>query len=874
LGAIDWELIERFEFMQNLLRFYFLAAFFAGSLVSFGQNPFLPDPNMPVGHLPDGRQSVPTGQILDPAGSSLHFRGRPVDLAMAPNGKTLYIKNADNLLVVEIPNWTLLQTTNYARGAGSMHGIAVSHDGAHVYATGVQNEFYEWTAVRHGMLTFSRNINLPTNCNPCGIAISADDKLAYVCFCRSNELGIINLATGNLEHEIAVGVAPWGVTLARDGKTAYVTDWGGRHPLKGDLVGNSMDTPIVVDDRGIAASGVVSVVDLQNNREAAEVPVGLHPSDLVLSRDGERLYVANANSDTVTTIDTRTKMAVETISTRPDPSLPFGSAANALALSHDNKTLYVANGGNNAIAVIELRNKNHANSVLRGFVPTDWYPGAILADSSDLYVASVKGQGSLNGNVYLLTGSASKIPIPSEKTLSGDSQRAMAADRVPEMLLERNASRSSEVPVPVPAHLGDPSVFKHVLYIIKENKTYDQILGDMPEGNGRRNLCIYPSYVSPNHHALAAQYVLLDNYYCNGVYSTDGHSWCTEANATDYWEKSLMTINRAGHQGIDPLIYSSSGFIWDNVLRHGLTFHNYGVMGATFPEPSGASWLEIYNDYTNHAGRIHFHSYMGVPPVLPKYSSTDVSGFNLRIPDQLRADGFLKEFNLAQSNRVWPAFNMFYLPDDHTAGATPGYPTARAEVADNDLALGRVVEAVTKSCFASNTVIFVIEDDPQSGYDHVDGHRSICLVISPYTKRRQTISRFYNQIGLIHTMEQIMGLPPMNQMDAIGPLMGDCFQSIPDFTPYTALKNNVALNDMNPGTLGSLSRKDRHWAVLSQKMDFSAPDLANDDTLNRIIWHSIKGDTRYPSEFVGTHGDNLKRLGLAASKNGQSDDDD
>ncbi|MDB6022421.1 MAG: Phosphoesterase family protein, partial [Pedosphaera sp.] len=354
----------------------------------------------------------------------------------------------------------------------------------------------------------------------------------------------------------------------------------------------------------------------------------------------------------------------------------------------------------------------------------------------------------------------------------------------------------------------------------------------------------------------------------------DGHSWCTEANATDCWEKSLGALNRAGHQGSDPLIYSSSGFIWDNVLQHNLTIHNYGVLGLSSPQPSGSTWLQVYADYTNHAGRIWYNTYIGAPPVLPKYSSTNVSGFNLNIPDQMRADGFLAEFNAAQSNGTWPTFNMLYLPNDHTAGGSPGYPTARAELADNDLALGRVVEAVTKSSFWTNTVIFVIEDDPQSGYDHVDGHRSICLVISPYTKRGQTVSTFCNQIGLIHTMEQIMGLPPMNQMDASGPLMGDCFTSTPDFTTYTALANNISLSEMNPGTTGALSRKERYWARLSQKLDFSKPDMASDDVLNRIIWHSVKGDARYPSEFVGAHGKGLKQLGLIVTKSAKGDEDD
>ena len=284
--------------------------------------------------------------------------------------------------------------------------------------------------------------------------------------------------------------------------------------------------------------------------------------------------------------------------------------------------------------------------------------------------------------------------------------------------------------MPVPLHVGEPSVFQHVLYIIKENKTYDQVFGDMAQGNGDPNLCIYPQYVSPNHHALAQQYVLLDNYYCNGVNSADGHSWCTEGNDTDHLEKSFGGFSRSYTFGDDPLTYSSTGFIWNNALQHGLTFRNYGEFDYASPVPSSATWLQIYTDFTNGTHAIHYAQDIGVASLRP-YSSTNVPGWNLGIPDVVRADGFIRELNAAQAQGTWANFHLLYLPDDHTGGP----PTPQAQVADNDLALGRVVEAVTKSIFASNTVIFVLEDDPQSGYDHVDAHRSLCLVISPYTKR-------------------------------------------------------------------------------------------------------------------------------------------
>jgi hypothetical protein len=351
------------------------------------------------------------------------------------------------------------------------------------------------------------------------------------------------------------------------------------------------------------------------------------------------------------------------------------------------------------------------------------------------------------------------------------------------------------------------------------------------------------------------------------VNSADGHSWSTEGNCTDHLEKSFGGFTRSYTFGDDPLTYSSTAFIWNNVLQHGLSFRNYGEMDYASTSPN-ASWSQIYRDFTNHAGAIRYVQNIGVASLRP-YSSTNVPGWNLGIPDVVRAEGFIKELNEAQAKGTWADFHFLYLPNDHTGGP----PSPRAQVADNDLSLGRVVEAVTHSIFASNTVIFVIEDDPQSGYDHVDAHRSICLVISPWTKRGQVVSTFYNQAGVLHTMERIMGLPAMNQQDGMAPLMFDCFTNVPNLTPYVARPNNVPLEE-GVSFAGTPSRKQRYWARQLEKMDFSKPDKINDDLFNRYIWFTIKGDIPYPSEFVGGHGKGLKKLGLTLSKDLKADDDD
>ena len=831
-------------------------------------------PDIQVGQLPNRQQSLPSKQILRAAGQTIEFGGRPVDLVLSPDGKTVFIKNMGNLLVLDAASWTLRQTLSYPASGASMHGIAMQPDGSHVYVTGSVNELYDWAIGTNGAVSFYRTIPLGSGSDPCGIAISADGSKAFVCLSILNTLAVVDLVSATISRQVHLGVAPWDVALSPDGNTAYVSDWGGRFPVGGDLTATSAGTSVVIDSRGIGASGAVSFVNLTTGLETAEVPTGLHPSALALTSDGNTLYVANANSDTVTVIDTRSRAVKETILVRPDPAFPYGSAADGLALSRDGKSLFVTSGGINAIAVVELANEQHTNGLVQGFLPTDWYPGAVVADSNYLYVANVKGLGSRYGQpattswqITAFLGTANKIPIPASEPLSKYTAQVYENGRIPQIKQAQQPPLPAQAPVPVPRRAGEPSVFQHVVYILKENKTYDQVFGDIAQGNGNPSLCIYPQWVSPNHHALALQYVLLDNYYCNGVNSSDGHSWSTEGNDTDHLEKSFGGFTRSYTFGDDALTYSSTGFIWNNVLQHGLTFRNYGEFDYASPVPSNATWLQIYTDFTNGTHAIHYAQNIGVASLRP-YSSTNVPGWNLGIPDVVRADGFIQELIAAQAKGVWATFHLLYLPDDHTGGP----PSPQAQVADNDLALGRVVEAITRSAFGANTVIFVIEDDPQSGYDHVDAHRSLCLVISPYTKRGQVVSTFYNQAGVLHTMEQIMGLPPMNQQDAMAPLMFDCFTNTPNFTAYTALPNNV---DLASGIGGktTTSPKQKHWARKLQKMDFTKPDRINEDTFNRYIWFTVKGDAPYPSEFVGGHGKGLKQLGLVLANEPKADDD-
>ena len=426
-----------------------------------------------------------------------------------------------------------------------------------------------------------------------------------------------------------------------------------------------------------------------------------------------------------------------------------------------------------------------------------------------------------------------------------------------------HTTRDDVAPVPIPKKLGEPSVFKHVVYVIKENRTFDQVFGDYPNARSDENLCLFPREVTPNHHALADRFGLLDNYYCNGVLSADGHSWATEGNVTPYLERAFGGFARSYTFGDDPITYSSSGFIWDHILGAGLSFRNYGEMDYAQP-PDGMTYQDVFAKYK--AGeRIEFKQQIGIER-LRKYSSRNYPGWNMRIPDVLRIDRFLEEFRKFEQEGGFPNVSIVYLPQDHLGAAGV---TSRAHMADNDLALGRLVEAISKSKFWKETVILVNEDDPQNGFDHIDGHRSICLVVSPYSRAGVNHS-FYNQTSVLRTMLHVFGLPPMNQQDASAPLMAGCFQPKLNAKPYVAIKPNIPLNEA-PKKQSAWSPQEKHWRQVVSTVPIERTGMKtekDEDNLNRFIWHETKGwDRPYPIQFAGAHGRGLKKLRLEIDPN-------
>jgi len=809
-----------------------------------------------VGPVDDNSFVVGTSQKIEPAGVTISFPGRAVDQAVSPDETILAVKNMQNIVFFDVKNKTIIQKLNLPRGGSSFNGISWNPADNKVWITDSRGFLRSARLDDKGSFVWINEINLPgidkTGSYPGGFTIDETKGILYVALNRNNTLGIVNLNTGKLEKQIPVGVAPYTVILK--GNKAYVTNWGGRQPKPDDLTHNSSGSPVVIDpNTGIASSGTVSVIDLIKEQTITEIQVQLHPCGMALSPDKRLLFIANSNSDVISLIDTESDKVLRTISPKPMDELPFGSTPNDLVVSPDGKTLYVANGGDNLIAVIDLSDYR-----LKGLIPAGWYPGAvdISKDGGTLYVVNLKGIGSRQAgirekgyNTHDQTGSVSFIPVPGIEELEEYTVKAATNMRLPRINECLNLPGVKESIVPVPTRPGEKSYFKHVIYIIKENRTYDQILGDMPQGNGDSTLTMFGRVVTPNHHKLAEEFVLLDNTYCNGVLSAEGHQWTSQGYVTDYLERAFPNwIRGYPWNGDDPLVYSPSGFIWDYVLKAGLVFRTYGEFVMDKVTPENSKWMDIYNDYITGSKKIKIEAIPTIHTLENSFCPT-YTGSPRTINDQYKADEFIRELHEFEINGAFPNLMMLSLPNNHTSGTQEDFPTPRAMVADNDLALGRIVEAVSKSKFWKETVIFVIEDDPQNGLDHVDGHRTIAFCISPYTKRGEVISTHYNQNSILRTIELILGLPPMTHFDLISMPMTDCFISVPDFTPYKALQNIIPLDEMNP-KLTAISGKQLYWAERSMELSLNDNDDLDYDEeimLNKILWHSVKGyEIAYP----------------------------
>jgi YVTN family beta-propeller protein len=856
----------------------------------------------PVGRTGPNRTVVPTNQVVTPAGKEIPLPGlRPQALALSPDGRILAVSGKTRELVIldpatgEIRQQVSLpaegQTQSFAenasssvpepdlRGQLSYTGLVFSPDGRRIYLSNVNGSVKVFSVGPDGGVRPSHTITLPAADAPrraeeipAGLTLSPDGRKLYVCGNLSNRLLEVDPETGVLFRAFETGVAPYDVVLA--GRKAYVSNWGGRRPRPGEPAGPAgRGTEVRVDPAtGIACEGSVSVIDLGSGVAATEIVVHLHSSALALSPDGRYIVCANAASDNLSVIDTRTDAVTETIWAKASPADLFGASPNALAFTPDGKTLYVANGTQNAVAAIEFRPARR-QSRMRGLIPAGWFPGAVLFDErqGSLAVANIKGHavepkadketGGTGFNSHQYHGSVSLIPVPGRrelKRMTSAVYKNYFRDRIAGALAK---PRQIQPPRPVPERIGEPSVFKHVVYVIKENRTYDQILGDVAAGNGDPSLVLFGEGVTPNQHKLVREFALLDNTYCSGILSADGHQWSTTAFGTDYLERSFAGWPRSypdgmGPDEVDALAYAPSGFIWDNALRHGVSIWNFGeftMHACDWKDPSregDPAWKDYWDEYLQGRGEVLIASVPGIETIRP-FSPTDTVGWNLDVPDVWRAAYIVNQIAAWDRDGQMPQLILICLPNDHTSGTSEGSPTPEASVADNDLAFGRIVEAFSRSRFWKETLVLGIEDDPQDGFDHVSGYRTTAYCVSPYTKRGAVIRTQYNTTSLLRTIEQILGLPPMNQFDASAVPMFDCFTETPDFRPFEAVPNIVPLDQMNPAPRTIADALLRQNALRSAQLDFRKVDACPEDVLNRILWHAVKGPSApYPAWAV------------------------
>ncbi len=807
--------------------------------------------------------------------------------AINPNGLTMALSGygvflPPDLTIVDLQTGKVLQRVSGVLSEPSHAAPLYSPDGKTL-----------WVSQPTGVLRFAVNPDGTIDPTPAaditipglhgdalaaGMALSADGSELYVAVNANNTLGVINTATNQLTDQIQVGSAPQQVVLA--GNRAFVSDEGGRRAMPGDFTDNSDGTPIVANPVTAApTTGTVSVVNTTTD-SVGTIDVGLEPTAEYLASDGT-LMVANSDDDSVSLIDTSNDQVTQTISTNPVPGATVGSYPNAITMP-DSSHILVSIGRDNAIAVYQYLGAQSPVS-FEGLLPTDMYPLNVQADPqlNEIVVSTERGIGSdgppvldsgwgpgtknvTGPSVLTWPGTLNVFTMPPDVAIPYDTQRVFRDNDWAHLLQAPPPHETT--PEPVPQRLGDPSPIKHVFLIVKENKTYDQLFGDIPKGNGDPALTQFGERYTPNLHSLANQYALFDNFYDNSLRSVDGHSWLMQADANDYVEHVFEGLRSYPFNAGDPLAYQRDGFIWNAAEKAGLTVADFGEYIPTFSDSAGqtadevTTWPEWYKDSQIMQGKasgplpIPEHKFQSRPdiPSLAAISDPNYPPFDQTVPDQYRVDVWLQSFDHSIKTGKLANLNIFTLSDDHTGGGPPATPYPYAEIVDNDLATGRMVQAITHSPFWGSSAIFILEDDAANGVDHVDGHRSILLVISPYAKRGVLINDYYTQLNVVKTIEQILGISPMNQEDLAAEPMFDAFTDHPNFTPYSALPNRFPLDAglTSPAAAAAAVPADMRsvytqWTQWVKRQDFTQPDLVNPAQLNRLNWYETT-DWRRP----------------------------
>ena len=757
---------------------------------------------------------LPNGWSLTPAGSaSLPLGDLPLNMQLAPGGRMLAVtNNGQSRQTIQLIDPATQQALDEQTIGKSWYGLVWGPRGERLYASGGNDNIILSYPTAGRKLGHPDTIRLgkpwPNKIGPTGLAVDAAGQRLYVVTKEDNSLYTIDLKTTKTLSRLDLGHEAYACLLAPDGRTLYISLWGGDKLLAYDV-----------------ATGKIR----------AELATQSHPNELIQSRDGRYLFVANANDNSVSVVEARGWRVLETISTALYPTRLTGSTPNGLALSPDEKTLYIANADNNCLAVFDVARPGHSAS--RGFIPTGWYPTCVRTFQHKILVANGKGFSSLanpNGpqpikkrdsSGYQTGTSAADGPV---QYIGGLFKGTLSFIAPPTAVQQAAYTRQvyqntpftpalaqqapGEAGNPIPRRVGEASPIKHIFYIIKENRTYDQVLGDMPEGNGDSTLCLFPQRNTPNHHALARDFVLLDNFYVNAEVSADGHNWSTAAYATDFVEKTWPTSygGRGGtydFEGTRLVAYPRDGFIWDYCQRAGLSYRSYGEFAEDGKTPLKA---------------LRGH----ICPRSP--------GFDMDVRDTERVRIWAQDFDSLLAIGQVPQFSTIRISNDHTSGQRLGKISPRAAVADNDLALGQFVEHLAASSLWQESAVFVVEDDAQNGPDHIDAHRSPAFVISPYVRRGTVNHSLYTTAGILRTMELILGLPPMSQYDAgAQPLFG-CFQAAPSLAPYRARPAQIALDQRNTAWNRSAER--------SAHFNLAHEDAAPDLDLNEVVWKAIKGE--------------------------------
>jgi YVTN family beta-propeller protein len=900
--------------MSRLNRLRPLAGLLAAGLASpalAGQS--VPYPTYHVGKQADGTFVVSTGQVISPAGTDivLGIRVRAKAVAVNPNvashtAAVLTLGASHAVEVIDTLSGKVIQSFSpNGDSSGSYSGIAYSADGRTLmFSQDSSNVSFAKVGV-NGLLGQGTQVSVPPSSaaiqcfpnsplgdygRPCGtfytastsypggVAFSADNKSAYALLNQNDTLATLDLTQSPpvVKNTLRVGNAPHSVLVK--GNIAYVSNEGGRPAIESDFQVYSAGTPIVADYlTGHAITGTVSVVDLATQKVLTSIETGLHPTDMAFF--GPYVLVSNTYSDTISVIDTRTNKVARTINLGLPIAVPgsneqaYGAAPTGIAVDQSAGVAYVALYNGNAVAVVDLSGSNE--KPVLGLIPVAFAPASVALDKANnqLIVANDKGVGTLYStetdhgvtgkNSHQDNGTVSIVKIPSKTQLAAYTMTVYQNNHwdLAGNIADAGNPNPAATPVALPAHIGEPSLIKHVFLIIRENRAYDQVLGDVTKGNGDPKLAVFGGADTPNAHALVQRFPLFDNFYDPSRQSADGHQWITEGMAPyadDIQSPDWVRSYPGGNAG-DALAYQNKGFLFNEAVQAGLSMKIYGeyVENDFFPTSLGhPTWQQFFADALAFEGgeesTLKYQNAIQAESSIPVVSDHLIKNFpqfDLNIPDQFRVDLWVQDFNNDVANGTVPAFSILWIMDDHTGGP----PTPDAEQADNDLAIGRIIDYISHSNVWNTSAIFLEEDDAQNGVDHVDGHRSPGYIVSPYAVQTgKTDHTYYSQVSMTRTIEQILGLPPMNQYDLVATPMRTAFTNTPNFTPFTHLPNQIPLDQ---GVVGvgvvKQGALEKGWHALKDRMfagKTSKPDSVDPDTLSHFDWYEA---THYKRPFPG-----------------------